>query len=108
MSYGLTISRGYPWASDGSFAPIPLDDWNALIEASDRLTAISEFRGRNPMTGEEIVVATPNSAQIDKGLTLRWKNGYITADHFEEMIPAYREVATALNAEIFGEEGEKY
>jgi len=88
MAYGLTISRGFPWAKDGKHSSIDLDEWNSLIAESSELKAMSEVRGRNPKTGEEIVIQTPNSATLQPGLQLSWRGGYITAEHVDANFPS--------------------
>ena len=51
---------------------------------------------------------TPNSALLRGGEVLSWSDGYISMQHVDELILDYCVIAEALNAEVYGEEGEKY
>ena len=108
MSYSLTISRGFPWADGAPNTPILLEEWTALVASNEELSPSLEARGYNPKTGEEIVVKTPNSALLRGGEVLSWSDGYISMQHVDELILDYCVIAKALDAEVYGEEGEKY
>ena len=42
--------------------PIALEDWLSLVEGDPEFMAVDVLPGRNPRTGEEIVVSAPHSA----------------------------------------------
>ena len=108
MSYEINISRGYRWSGDGSYSPIPLDEWNRVIDAL-LLERVELREATNPRTGEVMRMTCPNSAMVSTdGPMLMWRDGDILICGSPDTIPACRAVADALSAGIFGEEGETY
>jgi len=108
MSYTVAISRGYQWAEDGSFQPIPLSEWHAAIISHGLVP--SEFQTAiNPETKESIRINTPNAARIGRdGALLTWKKGIIEISACVDQHDLCRPIAQTLGARLYGEEGEEY
>lgn len=108
MAYQLTISRGYQWTSDGTHQLISLEEWEQYI-AAHSLEKIDSIQGRNPATGETLDIKCPNSARISPdGPLIIWRDGVLDYQGDPEELDLCRPLATALNASIYGEEGETY
>lgn len=108
MSYQISISRGYRWSSDGSYTPISIEEWNQVVD-SLQLERVDHQQSTNPRTGEVMRIECPDSAKVsDGGPLLSWRKGVIDTYGPPEVIDQCRNVADALSAGIFGEEGENY
>jgi len=109
MSYELSISRGFRYSDDDSFRAISEDEWNSFLELSDDYIPVSEAHGRNPKTGATVSIQLKDTAKHRSlGFYISFRDGCISTDLIEDLLPEYREIASGFDAQLFGEEGETY
>lgn len=113
MGYDLHIIRSKnTWDSRNN--PISVEDWLQIVETDPELKAIDKLVGKNPITGREIIISMPNSAEWEHcedkcKVPFHYLNGGISVSNPDEVvIKKMKEIAIRLNAYVIGDEQEEY
>lgn len=112
MPYELHIRRRSPTATD---SPISRDEWLGYLERDPEFKRIDGIEGINPMTGATIQVPgdlmAEWTARGDPRPPFNYFEGRISVPlrgRDDAVMKKMKEVAAALDARVFGDEGEEY
>ena len=92
---------------------IEIKEWTDLCAKDNSLTISDTFEATNPETKEKIVIQTTNSCVWTSPILKRkfyftYSNGKITFGSDKGQLKKAKKLAALLNAEVIGDEGEKY
>jgi hypothetical protein len=110
MPYELHITRADDWLESRT-SPIPVEEWQALVDHHPDLHSQDHVVAINPMTQEELKVPLANGACLDVNggpLYFSCRDGRVSVGAIDELIPQVKNIADQLGARLFGDEGEEY
>ena len=103
MGYELHITRAREW-SMSSNAPIPREQWDAVCSASAAL----ELAG-SVTFGGEVFEVFELAGEGASGASLHWYEGRVdVSGASDEHVPALVDLAMQLDAQVLGDDGERY
>jgi hypothetical protein len=101
MSYSVHIVRQ---TAEGQETPIPLDEWNAYIEADPDL---KRPEPGHPNYSETLVLLPSDAASPDDWQWLSWTNGSISSDYPQQpMLKKMGQVARQFGAVVMSDDGD--
>ena len=109
MPLEIRIARSEFWL-DSEKDPIPMADWQRVVDSHPLLERRDVVCARNPVTGDKITVPLRKGAVMQLGddtYFFSYDSGHISVSCSENALPFLRGIAHSLRAKLQNEDGQQ-